>query len=81
MQDADTASTAASAGLKASVAGGGMLSVGGLTANDLAIVVGLVLGVAGFAVQWYYQRRRDRREELEHLARMSELEADHDHAS
>lgn len=71
---ADQAASAAS--LKATVAGGGMLSIGGLAANDIAIVGGLLLGVAGFLLQWYYQRRRDRREEREHQARMSELKDD-----
>jgi len=71
--EVDTAATAASASLKATVAGGGLLSIGGLTSNDLAIIGGLLLGLAGFMLQWYYQRRRDQREEAEHELRMQAL--------
>lgn len=71
MANADTAAdAAASASLKATVAGAGILSLGGLTANDVAIYGGLLLGLAGLLLQWYYQRRRDRRELAEHQARM-----------
>lgn len=53
---------AAAASLKATVAGGGLLSIGGLTANELAILGGLLLGLAGFALQWHYQRQRNQRD-------------------
>ena len=79
--DADLAAAAANSSLKATVAGGSILSVGGLTANDVAIYGGLILALAGFVMQWYYQRRRDQREQSqrdeshrEHVARMSQLE-------
>ena len=72
MANAETAAdAAASASLKATVAGAGILSIGGWTANDVAIYGGLLMGAAGFALQWYYQRRRDRRELAEHQARMA----------
>lgn len=76
----DVAASAASAGLKATLAGGGILTIGGLTANDLAILGGLLLAIGGFIVQLVSQARRDRREEqkrreehLEHLARMEAI--------
>lgn len=77
--DPDSAAAAASASLKATVSGASMLSIGGLTGNDLAIVGGLLLGVAGFALQWYYQRRRDLREEAEHEVRMHALLDNQEH--
>ena len=42
----------------------------GLTANELAALGGIVVGVLGLLVQWYFSRRRDRREHEEFIARM-----------
>lgn len=65
-------SAAASAGaLKATLAGGAAMSLGGLTASDAAMWGGLVLGVAGFVLQIILGIRRDRREQREHEARMA----------
>lgn len=82
--EADQAAAAASTSLKATVIGGASLSLGGLTANDVAIFAGLFIAVAGFLLQWLYQRRRDRREQqerderhAEHLVRMRDLESGH----
>lgn len=79
-QHLDTAGGAASASLKATVAGASTMTLGGFTANNIAIVGGVLLGVAGFLLQWHYQRRRDDREEAqraeehaEHLAKMQAL--------
>jgi hypothetical protein len=46
---------AASAASGAMYAGSGALVVGGILASDIAILIGAVLGVAGFAVNWYYK--------------------------
>lgn len=43
----------------------------GLTANEFAAVSGVIVAVVGLAVQWFYNRRRDRRESAEFDARMS----------
>jgi membrane protein implicated in regulation of membrane protease activity len=72
--EADAAATAASASLKATLAGGSMLTLGGFTESQIAMFGGLVLGVLGLVLQWYFQSRRDRREQKEHEARMSEFE-------
>lgn len=76
----DSAALAASASLKATVTGGGILSLGGLTSNDLAVLGGIVIALAGFILQMIFQRRRDRREaerraeeRLEHLARLEAI--------
>lgn len=47
----------------------------GLTANEIAALGGIVVGVLGLLVQWYYNRRRDRREQAEHEARMRSLQS------
>ena len=51
-----------------------MLTLGGFTESQIAMFGGLVLGVLGLVLQWYFQSRRDRREQKEHEARMSEFE-------
>lgn len=45
----------------------------GLTASEFAAFVGAVVAVVGLLVQWYFNRRRDRREQAEHEARMRQL--------
>lgn len=34
-------------------------------------LMGIVIGAAGLVIQWHYNRRRDRREQEEHSARMA----------
>lgn len=55
--------------------GGTSAFVFGLTANELAAVVGVVVAVVGLIVQFYFSRRRDRREQAEHEARMRQLQS------
>lgn len=47
----------------------------GWSASEFAAIVGAVVAVTGLAVQWYYNRRRDRREQAEFEARMAAFEA------
>ena len=59
----DIATTTASKG--AAYAGAaGNLFFGAVTANELAALVGIALGIATFVVNVYFQRRRLRLEEL-----------------
>jgi len=37
--------------------------LGGLTANEVAAYGGLLIGVAGLLVNWYYKAKEDRRAE------------------
>lgn len=48
----------------------------GLTANEFAAVTGVVIAVVGLAVQWFYNRRRDRREQAEFEAKMERMRRD-----
>lgn len=48
----------------------------GLTANEFAALSGVIVAVIGLAVQWFYNRRRDRRESAEFDARMSRYRQD-----
>lgn len=45
--------------------------LGGVSANDIASRLGIIGVVAGLAMQWYFNRRKDKRETAEHEARMS----------
>lgn len=54
--------------------GGGLSAVlFGLSAHELAALVGAVVAVIGLIVQFAFNRRRDRREQREHEARMARL--------
>lgn len=64
----------AAAGSKATYAGSGMTLGGWLVSSEFAVLVGIVIGVAGFLVNWYYRREQDMRERTEHEARMRQFE-------
>ena len=68
------AAVAASAA-KITYAGAATTSVGGWLNNETAVLVGVVLGVLGFAVNLIFQWRRDRREAALADARMAQLGA------
>lgn len=61
----------ATAGKVGAYGGGVSAFFFGLTANEIAALGGIVVGVLGLLVQWYYNRRRDRREQAEFEARMA----------
>lgn len=46
---------------------------GGLSANELAAIGGLLVGLAGLAINLYFNWKRDQREQREHDARMKAL--------
>lgn len=59
---------------KAATYGGGASAFWfGLTANEVAALGGLAVGVIGLCVQVFYNRRKDRRDAEYHAERMSEL--------
>lgn len=66
------------AGKVSAVGGGGAAFFFGLTANEFAALTGVCVGVLGLCVQWFYSRRKDRRETAEHDARMSSLRSGYD---
>ena len=62
---------------KTATYGGGASAVWfGLSANEWAALVGVLVAVMGLCVQVYYSRRRDRREVEYHVERMRELRED-----
>lgn len=62
--------TLAATGTKATYTGAGTFTVGWLLSSEFGILVGIVIGVAGLVMQFYYSRKKDRREEAEHQLRM-----------
>ena len=62
--------TLAAIGSKATYTGAGASIVGWLTSSQAGILFGIVLGVGGFLVNWYYRAKEDRRQQAEHDRRM-----------
>lgn len=71
------AAIAASA-TKATYGGAGATVAGWLLSNEAAVLIGLLVGVAGFLVNWYYRHQQHKREQREHDARMSALSSGQD---
>lgn len=65
--------TIAAIGSKATYTGAGMTISGWLLSSEAAVLIGIVLGVAGFIVNWAYRHREDRRQQAEHKERMRHL--------
>lgn len=62
--------TLATTGSKVTYTGAGMTISGWFLSSEFAVLCGIVLGLGGFAVNFFFQLRRDRREQREHTARM-----------
>lgn len=65
----------ASAASKTTYAGAGMTVGGWFLSSEFAVLAGIVLGIAGFLVNWYYKHKQDRRESMEHQRKMALFEA------
>lgn len=62
--------TMAAIGSKATYTGAGASIVGWLTSSQAGIMFGILLGVGGFLVNWYYRHKEDKRQQAEHDRRM-----------
>ena len=78
-QTVDTA--LAAIGSKSTYAGASVTVTGWLLSSEFAVLVGMLLGLAGFAVNWYYRHRltmheirlreaQELRDREEHAAKM-----------
>jgi hypothetical protein len=67
----------AAIGSKAAYGGGGTAFISGLISNEVGVIVGIVVGVTGLLVNWYYKAKQDRRDQVEHDRRMS-MHTQHD---
>ena len=61
-QEAIEASVAASAS-KLTYGGAATVGIGWLLSSEGAVLVGMIVGVAGFVVNFYYKHKEDRRQE------------------
>lgn len=68
----------AAAGSKATYTGAGMTISGWFLSSEFAVLVGMMIGIGGFIVNWYYKHKQDRREHAEHLLRMQQHRQDKD---
>ena len=50
--------------------GGATAVIAGMTASEFAALAGIVIALLGWLTQIYFNRKRDRREQREHEARM-----------
>lgn len=65
--------TLASVGSKSTYGGAATTGASWFLSSEFGVLVGLILGLSGFALNWYYSRKRDRREEMEHELRIREI--------
>ena len=62
--------TMAAIGSKATYTGAGASVLGWLMSSQAGILVGIIIGVGGFLVNWYYRHKEDKRRQEEHDRRM-----------
>ena len=55
---------------KATYGGAGGSFAGFMLSNEFVALVGLLVALAGFLVNWYYRAAQDRRDQIEHEARL-----------
>jgi lysozyme len=72
--DATVSATAS----KATYGGAGMTIGGWFLSSEFAVLVGMLAGVCGLLVNWYYKAKEDRRLQAEHDRRMSMTDTDFD---
>lgn len=72
LQAAATAASVASAASKATYSGSLAMLGGWLVSSEAAVVGGLLLGVAGFVVNWIYRHREGQLRLREHEMRQQE---------
>jgi hypothetical protein len=59
---------------KATYAGASTSVAGWLLSSEFGMVVGLIIAIAGLLTNFYFQRKRDKREQAEHERRMRDGE-------
>jgi hypothetical protein len=64
--------TLAAVGNRTAQAGGGTTVASWILSSEFGVLVGIIIGVSGLVMQWYYNRKRDKREQAEFEKRMGE---------
>lgn len=63
---------AASVANKVTAGGAGATVFSWVVDSNFGVLAGIVIGVAGLLVNWYYRHKQDRREEAEYLHRVAQ---------
>ena len=58
---------------KLTIAGSASSVLGWLTSSEAGVVIGILIGVTGLAINWYYKHRADKRAEIVHKAAMERV--------
>jgi hypothetical protein len=66
--------TMAAAGSKATYTGASTSVVAWVLSSEFGILFGVLLGLGGFIVNWYYKHKEDKRQQAEHDRRMGMYE-------
>lgn len=69
--------TLAAAGSKATYAGADTSLLSWLASSEAGVVFGIVLGVVGLLVNLYFKWRDDKRQQIEHEARMRAIRGEY----
>ncbi len=75
MQEAHQATvdaTMAAIGSKATYGGATASVIGWVLSSQFSVLVGILIGIVGLLVNWYYKAKQDRREQAAHDKRMSQ---------
>jgi len=64
--------TMAALGSKATYTGASTSIVGWVLSSQFGVLAGILIGLAGLCINWYYRHKQDKREEAEHKRRMEE---------
>ena len=68
--------TLATIGWNTTKGGAATTGVSALFSSEVGVAIGILIGVIGLAVQWWYRRKQDKREQAEHELKML-LRKDH----
>jgi hypothetical protein len=73
MREQLTDASIAAAASKSTYTGAGLTLTGWLLSSQAAVLVGMILGIVGLAVNITFKIKQDRREEREHQERMRKI--------
>ena len=60
----------AAAGSKATYGGASTTVVSWLLSSEFGMLMGILIGLGGLCVNWYYRHKQDKRDQAEHEKRM-----------
>lgn len=60
----------AAAGSKVTYTGASTSVLAWMLSSEFGILIGVLLGLGGFGINWHYQHKRNKREQAEHERRM-----------